>query len=738
MRLNRRAFLQTSLLAGGGMLLSLTVPVAGKDNKEGADSFEANIYLRFEKDGTIIYRDTKPEMGQGVSTGLAMVVCDELGADWDAFVVERPPLTAAMEIHHSLESSAGSNGMLAAYMPLRRAAAGLRQRFVESACEKWGCSSDDCLVSGGLVRRRSTGEVLKFSDLFTAVVRKPVPDDAPLKKEADLDLIGTPLSILENRAIVTGSQQYAIDVHLDGMVHASIERAPTTDGRLLSVDDGECLAVDGVLGTLELPAFPYQTDANNKWQEKYRGTKSGVAVFAKSTWHAMKGRRALRPVWSESRYRTHDDKRIREDMLAVPDEGVRDVASYGSVEREIARAPENRLFRSRYYNPYQENAQMEPLNAVASYDGETLTLWAGSQSPTLAIAYVAEITGVSVENIVIHSMRSGGGFGRRYFYDFIAEAGYLAVQLKRPVKVTWSREDCVKHGRYHLARYDDHTLVLDDENNPIAWDSLTRSGSNYGWLARNIMLDYYAGLTPHRATRHAEGDSLVLFPGSWRSVDAHPVALARECFIDEVAAQVNEDPVSLRLQWLSQAAVAHDERGLDDAALNRRKERQQGLASILRLATQTEGWDHASEEGTGKGVSLSYFYGTYVCQLAYVSLKNGQLSIDRIACYFDCGKVVNPQLVRAQIEGSIIWAFSAVINPAIEVEKGQVVQSNFDDYPVVRADMIPEIDIHLVASDRAPNRVGEAAVPDTAPAILNAIFDLTGRRIKELPISLDI
>jgi len=719
------------------MLFSLSFPVISDENAENAESFEANIYLRFLKDGTIIYRDTKPEMGQGISTGLAMVVCDELGADWQKFVVERPPLTSTMEIHHSLESSAGSNGMLAAYLPLRQAAAGLRQRFVESASEKWGCSGEDCLVSDGLVRRRSTDEVLEFRELFAAVVQKPVPEDAPLKQEADLRLVGTPVSILENQAISTGNQRYAIDIELEGMVYASIERSPTTDGQLVSFDDTACRRIDGVLGTIELPSFPYQTDAANKWQEKYRGTKSGVAVIAKSTWHAMKGRRVLKTEWSKSRYRDHDDNLIKEEMLAVADERIRNVASYGSVQDEVSRAPEERVFHSRYYNPYQENAQMEPLNAVASYDGETLTLWAGSQSPTLAIAYVSEITGVPVENIVIHSMRSGGGFGRRYFYDFIAEAGYLAMQLKRPVKVTWSREDCIKHGRYHLARFDEHTLVLDSNDYPVAWDSLTRSGSNYGWLGRNIMLDYYAGFTPHRATRHAEGDSLVLFPGSWRSVDAHPVALARECFIDEVAAQLNEDPVALRLRWLSKAAVAHDEPGLDTDSLKRRRERQQGLASILSLAKQTERWDQPSRDGTGKGVSLSYFYGTYVCQVAYVSRRHNDLSIDKISCYFDCGKVVNPQLVKAQIEGSIIWAFSAVVNPAIQVEKGVVVQSNFDNYPVVRGDMIPEIEIHLVASDRAPNRVGEAAVPDTAPAILNAIFNLTGQRIRELPISLE-
>ncbi|WP_417456577.1 molybdopterin cofactor-binding domain-containing protein [Kordiimonas sp.] len=737
MQLTRRAFFKSSLVAGGGLMLTLSLPLTAEEETEEA-SFQANIYLRFNRDGTIVYRDTKPEMGQGVSTGLAMVICDELGADWDQFIIERPPLTYQMEIRHSLESSAGSNGMLAAYTPLRQAAAGLRQLFIESASEQWGCPQDDCRVAMSLVHRRSTKETLPFSALFTAVAKKQVPEEARLKDEAELRLVGTPLSIRENRAIVTGAQQYAIDVDLEGMVYAVIERSPTTDGHLVSVDDTDCLKLEGVTGTIQMPAFPYQTDANNKWQEKYRGTKSGVAVIARSTWHAMKGREALKPVWAESRYASHDDQRIREDMLAVGGDTIRDVASFGATSAEIANAAPGKVFRSRYFNPYQENAQMEPLNAVASYDGDTLTLWAGSQSPTLAIAYVAEVTGVPTEKIVIHSMRSGGGFGRRYFYDFIAEAGYLAVQLRQPVKVTWSREDCIRHGRYHLARFDEHTLVLDDANNPVAWESLTRSGSNYGWLGRNIMLDYYAGATPHRATRHAEGDSLVLFPGSWRSVDAHPVALAREGFIDEVAATLKMDPIALRQQWLKETAVLHaGENRLNENALQQRRERQQGLWSLLEMAKTTTGWAEPPVHGRGKGVSLSYFYGTYVCQIAYVSLRRDRIHIDKIVCFFDCGKVVNPQLVKAQIEGSIVWSLSAVVNPAISVEDGEVTQTNFDDYPVIRGDSLPDIEIHLVESARPPNRVGEAAVPDTAPAILNAIFDLTGERIKELPARLE-
>ncbi|GAA0345409.1 molybdopterin-dependent oxidoreductase [Bowmanella denitrificans] len=732
MEISRRQFVKLSLVSGGGLLFAVTLPTCSQET--GTDH-QFDVYFRLNMDGSITYRDTKPEMGQGISTGLAMVACDELGADWQRLVIERPPLNTEMPIEHSLESSAGSNGMLAAYLPLRQAAANVRHVFIECACDIWRCSPEDCFVSQGKVHRLATSQAIAFSALFRGVIGRPLPTNAALKSDKDLTLIGAPVSILENQDIVTGQQEYAIDVALEGMVHASIERSPTTDARLVSVDDQLCRELNGVLETIVLPAFPYKTDESNQWQEKYRGTKSGVAVIAVSTWHALQGLRLLKTVWGESRYTGQDDQSIKDALLSIPQERIRDVVSSGDVDKEIAKATPTSLFESQYFNPYQENAHIEPLSAVAKYDGKTLSLWAGSQSPTLALYYVAEVTGVAVSNIKIHSMRSGGGFGRRYFFDFIAEAAYLAIQIRKPVKVTWRREDCMRHGRYHLARFDQHRLVLDAKNNPVAWDCLTRSGNNYGWLARNNMLDYYAGATIHRRCRHAESDSLVLLPGSWRSVDAHPQGLARECFIDEVADKLGVDPIAIRRQWLSQQAAHFQGEKLKPEMVKQRNEVQAGLLAMLNLASDNQEWNRTMQPNQGKGLSLSYFYGTYVCQMAFVSQSNKGIKVDKVVCLFDCGKVVNPQLVHGQIEGSIIWALSAVLNPAISVQNGAVVQSNFHDYPVLRLAETPVIDIQLVNSHRPPNRVGEAAVPDTAPAVLNAVFNLTGIRVRQLPLS---
>jgi isoquinoline 1-oxidoreductase beta subunit len=733
MNSNRRTFLKLCSIAGGGLLLRISVPFTA-NAAENSVSFQANVYLRFNVDGTVVYRDTKPEMGQSISTGLAMVVCDELGADWAKFAVDRPPLTAHMEIDHSLGASAGSNGMLSAYLPLRQAAANVRQMFVRSACDVWGSEASECKVENSRVIHKTRGTALSFGDLFSAVTNQQVPNDAPLKDESEFNLIGQNMPIPENEDIVTGEQRFAIDIHLDGIVHASIERCPTTDGILESFDDKECLATNGVMQTIVMPSFLQTAPKGSEWQEKYRGSKCGVAVIAASTWEAISGRRSLQVVWGESKYKDYDSQRIKEKMLNISEDKTRDVASSGTVNEVLSQAASEKKFYGQYYNPYQENAHMEPLNAVANYDGELLTIWAGSQSPVQAIGYVAEVTGVPIDNIVFHSMRSGGGFGRRYFYDFVAEAAYLAVTLQNPVKVTWTREDCVRHGKYHLARHDTHSLVIDDDNNPVAWDSLTSSGSNYGYMGRNMMLNYYAGATQHRSIRHAESSDLALFPGSWRSVGDHPECLARECFVDEVAAKQNIDPLELRQQWLSKKALRFPDEGLDDAAFRQRLATQTGLLSILAKASETEAWQAPLSPTQGKGISLSYFYGTFVCQMAYVSLRNNKISIDKIVCLFDCGRAVNPQTVVAQIEGSIIWSLSALRNPAIDVEDGMVVQSNFHDYPVIRMDAIPEIDVRLIESDRPPNRAGEAAVPDTAPAVLNAIFNVTGQRIRELPI----
>ena len=734
MALNRRNFIKLTSVAGGGLLLGLTIPLPADD----APAFEANVYVRFEKDGTIFYRDTKPEMGQGISFGLAMVVCDELGADWSRFVVERPPLSSKIADDHSLASSAGSSGMLAGYLPLRQAAATLRHMLILAASDAWACNPTDCKAEASRVINKITGKTGDFSIFFTAVSKMAVPVNAPLKDDSELTMIGKDLSIPENRHIVSGQQHFAIDIDLPGMVYASIERSPTTDGAVKNVDDSQCRAAKGFLQTVTMPTLRQEASAGNEWQVKFRGSKSGVAVVATSTWAALTARKALQVTWGESRYSGQSTEDVRQDMLDISGRNIRDVARFGDVLEVVKTADNKRLFREKYFNPYQENAQMEPLSAVADYDGETLTLWAGSQSPLQAIGYVAEVTGVPEDKIVFHSMRSGGAFGRRYFYDFIAEAGYLAVKLGKAVKVTWTREDCIQHGRYHLARYDEHALVLDDKNNPVAWDSLTYSASNYGWLGRNIMLDYYAGATPHRATRHAESDSLVLFPGSWRSVDSHPQAFARECFIDEVAVRLGEDPIALRQRWLSLKAQAFPQENIDADRLRRRQEIQHGLLSVLEKAKQSPHWTAPQAPGSGKGVAVSYFYGAYVCQMAFVSLVGSRVRIDKIVCLADCGKIVNPQLVKGQLEGSILWALSALINPAIEIQNGSVVQSNFDDYPVIRMNECPVIEIDLLDSNRPPNRVGESAVPDTTPAVLNAIFNATGNRLRELPIPEEI
>lgn len=733
MTIDRRTFLKLSSAVSGSLLFTIALQPKVEASSQGS-SFQANVYLRFNSDGTVTYRDTKPEIGQAISTGLAMVVCDELGADWSKFIVDRPSLTNNMETNHSLAESAGSNGMLSAYTPLRQAAANLRHMFIESACDIWGTNAGDCKTENSKVIDKISNRSANFSDLFHAVSSKTIPTDAPLKNKAEFTLIGKSTSILENKDIVLGRQQFAIDVKLDGMVYASIERCPTTDGKLASFDDSDCLTLPDVLQTIEMPAFSQTPPAGDEWQEKYRGSKPGVAVIAKSTWAANKAREALKIDWSTSNYHGYDTERVKNEILKVAETQTRNIASAGKVDETIVKAAPEQTFQGSYYNPYQENAHMEPLNAVADYNGETLTIWAGSQSPMQALGYVSEVTGVPAGNIIFHSMRSGGGFGRRYFYDFVAEAAYLAVKLRKPVKVTWTREDCIKHSKYHLARQDEHTLILDTNNNPLAWNSIVRSGSNYGYMGRNIMLDYYAGATAHRRTQHTESDSLVLYPGSWRSVGAHPEGLARECFIDEVANKLDIDPLELRLQWLSNKAKHFEEHRLNDAAFKRRLERQEGLVSILKKAKATTDWQKPISASSGKGISLSYFYGTYVCQMAYVSIKGGKINIDKIVCLFDCGQVVNPQTVEAQIEGSIIWSLSALINPAIEVEGGAVAQSNFDDYPVIRMDAVPEIEIHILESSRQPNRVGEAAVPDTGPAVLNAIFNATNERIREIPI----
>ena len=483
MSMDRREFIKLSAMSCGGMLATITFPGTASGRAD-PESKQMNVYLRFQADGTIVYRDTKPEMGQGISTGLAMVVCDALGADWSKFVIEKPVLTSnILPIEHSLDESAGSHGMLSAYRPLKEAANSLRQMLLSSAADTWLCDETDCEVKNSQVYNRRRKASLSFAALYPKVIRAKLPENSAPIQQREFSLIGKDISIRENQDIVTGKQPFSIDIALKDMLHVSIERSPFTDGQIKTFDDTECLAVKGVKQTLEMPAFPQLLDDPKDWQVKYRGTLAGVAVVADSSWAAMQGRRELTLSWQPSRYAGYDDEKIKWVSGEVKDKQVRDVVNSGDVDKVLNNSKPENVYKARYFSPYQENAHLEPLNAVAKFDGKYLDIWAGSQSPTYAMDYASYVTGVPLDKIRFHSMRSGGAFGRRYFYDFIAEAAYVAVTLKQAVKVTWSREDCVRHSRYHLCRHDEHTLVLDEDNNPVSMGCPNRQWFQL-WLPR--------------------------------------------------------------------------------------------------------------------------------------------------------------------------------------------------------------------------------------------------------------
>lgn len=714
-------------------MYGLHIPAKATSQERETDVIPLEVYLKLNADGSVVFRDTKPEMGQSAGTGIAMIVCEELGADWEQFRLERVAISSQiLPIQYSLDESAGSNGVLSAYQPLREATARIRQTFVDAALKVWQkrAEQQDIVVANSTVENRNTGQKLSFAQLFPILKDFPIAKSAKLKEPESFALLGGGPSVKHLKDIVLGRQTFSIDVSHKNKRVAVIVRSPHVDSALVKYEAEDAKKVKGVKTIMALPAFPHQF-AEKDWQVKYRGTKAGVAVIADNYWAAKEAANKLKCTWGDSQYLDSSSESTKSALVATQDSNARVVRTFGDAKNKMSNTVASKVFTRSYFNPYQENMQMEPLSAMAQYDGQNLHIWAGSQSPSMAMEYVSQITGVPLNRITFDNLPCGGGFGRRYFYDFVTEAAYLAFKTRDVVQVIWSREDCIKHGKYHNARVDKQSVVLDSQNSIIAWDTLITSGDNYGYIGSNAVMGFYASNAPDRTTRHVELPIQPLRPGSWRSVDAHPATLSIECFIDELANELSIDPVALRSQWLINSAIFAEDKDVTKTI----RERKKLLLNVLEIGKNKSNWESKCHDDGGKGLSLSYFYGAYVTQTAFVSkMEDGRISIDKIVCVMDCGRVINSQLVEAQIEGSIIWALNALINPAIKLEAGEVQQSNFHDYPVLRLNQIPEIEIHILQSDRDPNRVGESAVPGTAPAVLNAIFDLTGERYRSLPL----
>lgn len=707
--LSRRTFLQVSGGIGIGLVVSFLLPACGREGdsgsgaRGGADAAaadgEVNAYVRITPEGVVVLSIAKSEMGQGVLTSLAMLIAEELEVDWEKVRSVHP---IADDERYGKWSTGGSSSVRANFDTYRRAGATARELLVAAACERWNVARQECRAENGEVVHAATDRRLAYAELAERAAALPAPAEPALKARADFRLIGKDVRRLDTPAKVDGSAIFGLDVRVPGMLVAQVVRPPDLGGKLRSFDAQAALAVPGVHAVVEIP--------------------NGVAVVANGFWAAQSGRRKLELVWKPGPHAELDNAAIRARCLAVADEGI--VArDDGDAEGAFARAPKK--LEALYEFPYLAHAALEPMNCTARVDTDGCELWVPTQSPTGAAETAAKITGMGLEQIRVNTTLLGGGFGRRSAHDFVEDAVHLAMRMKAPVQVVYTREDDMKAGLYRPAGANVMRGAVDAEGWPLVWDqriaspSIMRAKNWLSGMKDGIDMTAVEGVRnlpyaiPNLHVRWADLELPVSLHW-WRSVGSSQNGWVTECFFDELCALGGKDPVEARMRLLA------------EHPRHRR---------ALALAAEKAGYGQPLAEGHAHGVAVHESFGSIVAQIAEVSLaESGEPRVHRVVCVVDCGEVVHPEGVRHQMESGITMGLSAALWGEVAIEKGRITTANFDSYPVARIDQMPRVESFVIAEGDPMGGIGEPGTPPIAAAIGNAIRKLTGRPVRRLPI----
>ncbi|MDY6814194.1 MAG: xanthine dehydrogenase family protein molybdopterin-binding subunit [Pseudomonadota bacterium] len=729
--LTRRRFLQVA--AGAGGALTLGISLSGCDTPPTSDAegrFVPNAFLRIGRDGRITLLVARSEMGQGVMTALPMLIAEELEVDLDQVRVEFAPADRAYDNPMMfIQATGGSTSVATSWTPLRQAGASARQMLLAAAARQWDVPADACYAERGVVVHPASGRRALYGELAGAAAAEPIPREVALKSASSFRLIGTSQRRLDAPGKVDGSAIFGIDVRRPDMLIAVLARPPAFGATLARLDSAAAEAMPGV--------------------HAVRAITNGVAVIADSYWQARQAAAVLTLEWTPGPNAGLDSERVRRRHQALADERGLRIRSEGDARGRLQATGER--LQADYEVPFLAHATMEPMNATAEVRAESCTIWAPTQNQGGTRDVAAAITGLPLAQVQVHTTHLGGGFGRRVATDFIADAVECSQAVGRPVQVIWSREDDMRHDWYRPAMYHRLQAALDGQGQPEAWyhrvvgpsivaqalpdlapaalpDWFPRIGKellNGGLAMVGGIVPDLAGFEGAREVPYAIADLRVEYRmdrettvplGFWRSVGHSHTAFAVESFIDELAHRAGEDPVAFRRRLLA----AHPRH-----------------LQVLERAAAEAGWDAPAPPGRARGVAVHHSFESYVAQVAEVSVaQDGTIRVHRVVCAVDCGQVVNPLTVRAQMSGGIVFGLGAVLKHAITLRDGGVVEGNFDTYPLIRMNEAPTIEVHIIDSDEAPTGVGEPGVPPIAPAVANAVFAATGRRLRRLPLRL--
>jgi isoquinoline 1-oxidoreductase beta subunit len=702
---SRRDFLEAAGIAGTGLVIGFHLPATGRGRGDAAvkGPFAPNAWLRINPDESVLVMVDRSEMGQGVATSLPMLLAEELEADWSKIKIEFAPADKAyINPLFGMQGTGGSTSVRAAYGPLRKAGAAARDMLVSAAATTWGVAKSECRAEKGAVIHGPSKRRLTYGKLAVKAAAVPVPQDVPLKDPKDWKILGTPVRRLDTPFKVDGSAQFGVDVKAPGLLVAVVARCPVFGGKVKSFDAVKAKAVPGVRQVVQI--------------------SSGVAVVADGYWPAKQGRDALDVTWDEGATAGVSSATIAQLLAQRADQAGAVARNDGDAQGALPGAAAK--IDATYELPFLAHATMEPMNCTAHVRADGVDIWAPTQFQTGAQGLGAGIGGVPPEKVKVHTTYLGGGFGRRFELDFIREALETSKAVSAPVKLMWPREDDIRNAQYRPASYHRMQAGLDSGGQPVAWTHRVVAPSIMARVFPDSVkngLDEEAvegGVAMPYAVANVHVDYLLtdtgIPVGFWRSVNNSFNAFAVETFIDELAHAAKKDPYEYRRDLLGKAP------------------RHLG---VLNLAAEKAGWGTPLPAGRARGIAVHKSFDSYVAEVAEVAVDaDGVVHVPRVVCAVDCGPVVNPGIVEAQMQSAIVYGLTAALWGEITIDKGRVQQSNFNDYRMLLLAEMPVVEVHIVPSSDAQGGVGEPGTPPIAPAVCNAIFALTGKRIRKLPI----
>ena len=713
-RVSRREFLIAGAAAGGGLLLGWHIDggprVAAAAATTTASEFAPNAFIRIGTDGRVTMIMGQVEMGQGAYTAMPMLLAEELEVGLDQVRLEHAPPDEKRYANpiFGFQATGGSTSVKGLYLPMRRAGATARTMLIAAAAQRWSVDPASCRAERGVVIHTPSRRRIGYGALAPAAAELPIPETVVLKRPEDFKLIGTPAKRLDTPTKVNGTAQYGIDVRLPGMKIATVAASPVLGGKVGGLDEAKAMAVAGVRQIVRLDEV--------------------VAVVADHMWAAKQGLAALAIRWDDGANAAVSTADVVKDLAAAAETPGVVARKEGEAAAAIAGAATK--LEAVYEAPFLAHVALEPMNCTVQVRKDGCEVWTSSQVLGRVQATAAQVTGLPLEQVVVHNHLLGGGFGRRLEFDYVTQAVRIAQQVTGPVKIIWTREEDVQHDVYRPYYYDRIAAGLDARGRPIAWmhrlvgpailarwaPPAFRNGLDGDALDGAVDLLYDIPAIQVEYVRHEES---VVNTGFWRGVGVTHNTFVIESFIDELAVAAKADPFEYRHALLTKAPRAR---------------------AVLELAAKEAGWGATLPAGRGRGIALNYggAWDTYLAQVAEVAVSPaGEVRVHRIVCAVDCGTVVNPDTVKAQIEGGVIFGIGGALWGEVTLKNGRVEQSNFHDVRVLRMNETPAIEVHLVRNGEPPGGIGEPGTAVTAPALANAVFAATGKRIRKLPLKPD-